>query len=292
MAFRLKANHSIANRLSRLVDKQLRAALVELTRARPSGVALHQARTRVKKVRAVLRLLKSGLGSTYRTLNERLRSAAHLLSELRDVDAAVETLHALRARYPTVLTGTIIRTVEATLRAGNRPSKTSANRQFRRAARELRSARRQTATRVRHAGGAAAITAGAIAGYQRARRAMSHLSMGSDDTSFHAWRRRVKDHWYHLRLFEGLHPNAGSRARRVAKLEKLLGDEHNLVVLRTMLLSHRHGLADARTTSLVFGCITKSQAWLRKRTLRMGHRLFNARPKVFGKSVRKWAEGE
>ena len=52
-----------------------------------------------------------------------------------------------------------------------------------------------------------------------------------DDGVFHNWRKRVKDHWYHVRLLEGLSSGAASRARALRHLEKCMGEDQNIVVL-------------------------------------------------------------
>jgi hypothetical protein len=59
---------------------------------------------------------------------------------------------------------------------------------------------------------------------------MPSIRANSDDARFHTWRRRVKDHWYHMRLLEHLNATAHARARRLTRLEAWLGDDHNLVL--------------------------------------------------------------
>jgi hypothetical protein len=128
-------------------------------------------------------------------------------------------------------------------------------------------------------------------GYRRARKAMVRVQRNPEDAGFHAWRRRVKDHWYQVRLLEGLTPAAHARARRLKRLETLLGNDHNLVLLRTTILNTRARFGRDRATVLVLGCIATYQATLRGRALRLGHRLFSRRPKVFRKSVDHWYGG-
>ena len=51
--------------------------------------------------------------------------------------------------------------------------------------------------------------------------------------NYHEWRKRVKDHWYHVRLLEGFGTlGCGSYEKSLKELETLLGEDHNLVVLR------------------------------------------------------------
>jgi len=130
--------------------------------------------------------------------------------------------------------------------------------------------------------------AGIRRGYQRARKAMAQVQAHPEDVLFHAWRRRVKDHWYHVRLLDGLNRRADTRARRLHRLETWLGDDHNLVLMRAAILSAPARFGDARTTSLVLGCVSKYQASLRRRALKLGDHLFTPGPRAFRRLVDTW----
>jgi hypothetical protein len=115
---------------------------------------------------------------------------------------------------------------------------------------------------------------------------MKQLDIDSDAAQFHLWRRRVKDHWYHMRLMAARHPTARSRARRLKELERWLGSEHNLAILRTTILAAPAQFGDARTTDLVLGCIIKYQKWLRERALKLGRRLLARQPRALWKTLK------
>ena len=139
---------------------------------------------------------------------------------------------------------------------------------------------------VRRAADSAAIDAGLASGYSRARQALRSVKRAPEDLSFHAWRRRVKDHWYHLRLVEAVHPATRARIRLLKRLEKWLGDDHNLVMLRATLLEAPSRFGDERAMAIVLGCLEKYEATLRKQALEMGERLFAPKPRVFVQSLR------
>jgi hypothetical protein len=118
MSFQLKRGKPVARELSRIVAKELETAIDQLGR-RPSvdrAEAVHEARKSVKKTRAVLRLLKQNLGDDYGVLGGRLRSMAHQLSSLRDVDAGPEMMNALRDHYPRIVTRSMSRAVQRILK--------------------------------------------------------------------------------------------------------------------------------------------------------------------------------
>jgi hypothetical protein len=114
------------------------------------------------------------------------------------------------------------------------------------------------------------------------------LSLDSDATRFHDWRRRVKDHSYQVRLFESLHAKARTRAGSLNRLDDWLGEDHNQALLRATILASPGSFGSASVTAAVLGSITKRQARLRSDALRLGRRLFSAKPRSFRKTVADW----
>ena len=94
----------------------------------PRGEAIHDARKRLKKARAALRLARAALSKDeYRWENDTLRDAARPLSEVRDAQALIDTLDDL-ARRGTSAQRRTFRTMRARLTAAGR---TLRRRQFR-----------------------------------------------------------------------------------------------------------------------------------------------------------------
>ena len=81
--------------------------------------------------------------------------------------------------------------------------------------------------------------------YRRGRKAMRAVDEAPSDGGFHEWRKRAKDHRYHLELLRDLWP-AQIKARRaeVRALGELLGDDHDLTVLRATLDAERERFGD------------------------------------------------
>jgi hypothetical protein len=288
MSFRLKSDASPADGLHRLVRKQFDIALAALATRTPDEEAVRAARTSVKKIRAVMRLLQDHLGSAGRRETRRLRVAAHALASLRDADATAETLQALRGRYPTVLNRRVTGAVARGLRARKRRTRKGAGMLARHAQAQLRRSRRSVPGRVRRAGELDAVRSGLTRAYRRARKELSGLSPDSDATRFHTWRRRVKDHALQMRLFGRLHEAARARARSLDRLGGWLGEDHNLAMLRATLLASPDAFGAASDTAAVLGSIAKRQAHLRGNALRLGRGLFSAKPRSFRKRVGGW----
>ena len=291
MAYRLTRRRPLAKELARIVAKEFEKTLDQVTGAARPVEAIHEARKSIKKIRAVLRVLRNDLGGASRVQDRQLRSIAHQLSSLRDVDATLEIMESLRGHYPKLITSSIFARVHRGLVAWRRRTLARLDpvRVSRRVARNLRPSALATTHLIRRrVKGYVSIRGGVTRGYRRARKALAGVHTNPEDLVFHLWRRRVKDHWYHMRLLEGLNATARVRARRLKRLETWLGDDHNLVLLRTTILNAPATFGRDRATAVVLGCIATYQTVLRTRALRLGDRLFARRPKVFRKSVDSW----
>jgi CHAD domain-containing protein len=291
MSFRLKRGKPVARVLSRIVDKEFAAAVDELkTRDGEVDSALYSTRKRLKKTRAVLRLFEKDLGDDFSRLDAPLKAVAGRLAALRDADAMLQTIKALHEHYPRLITQTLFRSVEhaLTARKHGAASRQQSARLLADASRTLRKNRKPVSAEVRRTARPRAMRGGMERGYRRARKEMARLREEPEDLRFHAWRRRVKDHWYHMRLLEGLSGRVRARVRLLKQLETWLGDDHNLVVLRETILATPSRFGTEAAIAVVLGCIEKYQATLRRRALKQGRRLFADSPSDFRKQLERW----
>ena len=101
MAFRLKRNASIATEIRRIVLRQLEVAISELRVVGDpeSDEAIHDARRRVKKIRAIIRLVQPVLNKPYHAVDRDLRDVSRLLAPVADGRGIITTLDQLAHRY-------------------------------------------------------------------------------------------------------------------------------------------------------------------------------------------------
>src|SRR6201999_1445400 len=87
-AYRLKTDEAAPVGLQRIAAGRARKARKKLDEVEDDGAAaIHGARKDLKKLRAVLRLVREELGEkAYRTQNRRFRDAGRLLSDTRDAE--------------------------------------------------------------------------------------------------------------------------------------------------------------------------------------------------------------
>jgi hypothetical protein len=131
------------------------------------------------------------------------------------------------------------------------------------------------------------IAPGLQATYRRGRNAMKILRCSSRPEDYHEWRKRVKDHWYHVRLLENIWPQEMQlRAGSLKDLETWLGDDHNLVVLRDKV-EHDSEEYEEDEAQLCLALAHQHQGALRERALTLGAKLYEAKPKEWTRHMRK-----
>ncbi len=260
MAYRLTPGAPLEGEVRRIAREELASAAEGLRREKGAArdEAIHEARKSVKKVRALLRLVGGGIA---RRENARLRAVARKLSELRDAAAMLEVLGSLDG-------GDALAGVRRMLLERKRASDRKALPAVRSSAAALgRIAARTERWRL---GGLSDkdIARGLKRTLRRGRRAMTRAARCAGDAEYHEWRKRVKDHWYHVRLLGA----DADREKQLDELSEWLGDDHNLAVLRGLLA----GDSDA---AAAVHLIARRQAELRERALALGEQLYAAKPR-------------
>ena len=105
---------------------------------------------------------------------------------------------------------------------------------------------------------------------------------------FHEFRKRVKYHWYHMRLLKHVWPEMiHARIVEARQLATSLGDLHDLAVFRLTVLPMIEQ-ADAKVGEVLGGLIEAEEKRLAPDCLHHGHRLFAEKPGAFGKSIEAW----
>jgi CHAD domain-containing protein len=98
--------------------------------------------------------------------------------------------------------------------------------------------------------------------------------------SLHDWRKRVKDLWYHLRLFESAAPlTLAGQVGEAHALSDLLGDDHDLAVLRSAVLGMGPDLAVDHAA--VIALIDHRRGQLQQEAYFIGRRLYAEKPSAF-----------
>jgi CHAD domain-containing protein len=267
--------------------------------------AIHDTRKALKRLRALVGLLREELGEQeYEREHEILRDAARRLASARDAEVMVETLDALIERRPRKL-GRRRPIVELRKRLmaerATAARRAATDRTTRAQVLDDLQAMRERAWRweLPERPGIAIVEHDLRRVYRQGRHRMrrigrtkggksgAHGRGGKSETrAMHEWRKRVKDLRYAAEIL-GLRP----LARRADTLGELLGEEHDLALLADLLPPHGRapfkGKRGKRAHKALLEQIARRRRRLRRRALREGERLYRHKPKKFTRRVRR-----
>ena len=250
----------------------------------PDAEAVHEARKDLKKLRSLLRLVRTGLGKRfYRTENRRFRDAGARLSVARDAEVKLQTLAALRSRFPDDLDGNALEGYAKVLEQERRLAGESLDSgAVSETLDEVTLGRNRVSGWKLKARGWELVGPGLARSYRRGRKRMRDVVEAPTDAAVHEWRKRVKDLWYQLRVVRDAWPQViEATADQAHELTELLGDHHDLAVIaadvrgRPELFGHREG-ADA-----LLGVAARRQDELLGDAIELGRRLYAEKPKDF-----------
>jgi len=290
MAYRFEAGESVRGGLRRIAREELTSAARGLrhANARTRDDAVHEARKSIKKVRAILRLMRGELGSAYDIENRRLRAVSLRLALYRDATVMIETLDQLAGRKPDERSTPALAAIRRALVENKRRLERGARmtRAMRRAAGALEEASARIDRWRLVMDGPVALAPGMETAYRRGREAMADARRHSRPELCHEWRKRVKDHWYHIRLLETRwNAAAAAREKSLRHLETWLGEHHNLEVLAMRLAARPIVEPMPEEAELCRGLVGELQRELRHKALALGEQLYEESPGVFMKSV-------
>lgn len=267
--------------------------------AHPAPEAVHLARKELKKLRALLRLARAGVGEgVFGRENLCYRDAGRALSAARDAAVLVEAFDDLRPQLYGLVAPETITSVHDRLQAAVQASE--ARLDLPAAIAELRAARKRVEDWPwLHGDNAWRVPGeGVRCVYRKGRRAMRRAS--ADDPAeedFHEWRKQVKLLAAQLRLLDPIHPHElKTAAKELDQIAEWLGEEHDLSVLGNTLFGgpdgHLEAMAELETIRRLLDARRKA---LQKKALKHGGRLYKEKPALFAARLKgywkRWRKG-
>jgi len=291
MAFQLKANESVSDGVTRNVRRQLEKALERLgdRRKQPYGVsesdAVFEVRKCFKRVRAALRLVREELGDDlYHEENFCFRDAARPLTEIRDAHVLLETTDKLEQQLPKAVEPVFAKIREALLANQHEVTRrvlvehSAFARVKEVATRALARLPEWKLTR----DGWAAMETGLRRVYREGHRALALAAESPTVENLHEWRKQSKYLWHQLQLLETTLPDKEKELiDQTHKLAALLGEDHDLAVLRTTLAADPLAYGGHRTLKDLFVVIDHRRRELEQQAFAVGRRIYKDSPKVF-----------
>jgi CHAD domain-containing protein len=266
--YAFEPSEPIASAVARISGEQLDRVESHLAEGN-----VHDARKRMKEMRALLRLVRGPLGDAFDVENAWYRDEAKRLATARDIEAVVEALEELRKQStdPEVRKRiTIERRRLARRRERGLQSRIDG------LVAELAAARARVATWPAFEERFATIGDGAERTLRDGRRALARALERRSDEAFHALRMRVKDHWHHVQLLRNVWPEVmKGYSSALDQLSHALGDLHDLTLAAPLV-------HDESVRTL----IVARTAELEHEAIELASRVFSEKPGAWRKRLR------
>jgi len=276
---RMHREEPLAREIRNVARGQIDAVCRVLEGSEDSCRAVHEARKSLKKLRAILRLVASEFSREQYQLEKRAyQEAARLLAPLRDAEVRVLTLDTLIQGAE--LDPADFAQLRGELQADTERLAHRLTRPKHRAVEILRTARRRIPRwPVRHLEWKP-LEREIRRTYQKGRKALRRYQQEPTPECFHAWRKRVKELWYHLRITEKFLPEAVTKAiAPCEKIGELAGEAQDLAVLRETLSARNAGAENA----LLIGEIEVRLPEIYRSAVERGTSLYTEKPRDFMK---------
>src|SRR4029450_2196243 len=255
--------------------------------AKERGITVHEVRKHLKKLRAAMRLAIPEVGKNQHAREDRcVRKIGRLVSDLRDAQVRLQTFIQLRdetakgpddSPFPRI--EELLSLERESFSAAFAGWQEQAIPQLERAEARLLKWPLQGLTWKQ-----ICCAVGKI--YKRGQRGLAKTINDPDPENFHAWRKRVKDIWYQLRILQPLNRVVlDEMAHDADVLGELLGREHDFDFLMARL--EKESGDDALRDELA-----RLQKFIRNRgrrlcrdALELGRRFYAEPPKAFAKRI-------
>lgn len=274
----------------RILQEWLADADDALHKKRISDANIHDARKRLKKSRAALRLLREAIGEiAYRRENIALRDAARPLGVARDSKVLIVVLDALVERYDSTLHSLKLDKFRRALRREQTSTRqtitlTLLSRQ-RRVLREVKSRSERWATK---GDDWQVMGAGLERMYRRGKKGMKAAAGSRASEKLHDWRKQVKYLWHQLQILQPAWPGPLEElADQAHQLADYLGDDHDLVVLRSKVAAHAEAF-DRKDYEALIAVLDRRRKQLQDKAFKLGARIFEEKPRRFVKRIGRY----
>lgn len=282
MPFRIDPSRSFTEEVRR-VGLELIDDAIAILKEQPGGPheAVHDARKKFKRIRALYRFLQKADADFRRTENARFRDIARSLASARDAAALVETVTYLESFSRSDAEAQALASVHATLverrdaethQAGDLPAHIEA------AIAECEKGREALGILSLSHSDKAALKLVRKTWARQRERALDALAACREDAldeHFHELRKNGQVYWMHLALLRKIWPSAMRAKKAEAKyLVQQLGHEHDLSVLAAFADREAERFSEGETLALLLDAIIARQQALREESLLLAGQVF------------------
>ncbi len=293
MSYRLSLERPAPDAVRAVARERAEHALGVLRETAPDdpATAVHDVRKDTKKLRALLRLLQPAIDPGLRRgENRAIAAIAQRLSGSRDAEVLAGLAADLRERAVGQAPETTFIAVHDAL-ASRVDADGGLDGQVPAAAAQLEALAERIDTWPLDEVRPRTLVAGLERSYRRGRDDLERVRRRPGDPErLHEWRKRVKDLWYQERLLRDAWPGVmKAQAAELDELGELLGDDHDLAVLRDELTAPDGvGAGIASDLQPVVAAIDDRRGDLQERALATGARVYAEKPSAFARRHRAY----
>jgi CHAD domain-containing protein len=279
--FFLRHGEKIGKGLKALATLQIKSALKNLEGNNVSPEPVHNARTSIKKIRAIILLAAPALGRGQREqFLDLLHEAGSRLSPLRDSEVQVQSLDLILEHSG--LPAEAFSSLRDGLSDIAKQRRINDSRQIPRVVGFLNKLLKSVPDWPLEPLGARDIRRRIRRTYRRGRTTLETCAQDQDPELFHSWRKIVKHLGYQLRITAKYWPdNAASIIQEVTEMSELMGRERDYLLLLQTLQSGPRNRGSDDAMKIILELIPK----FRKQALRKGELFFERKPKSFVESL-------
>lgn len=286
MSFSFRRDELLAKGIRRILRSELSHIQTELTAPEGRHKAIHEARKRHKKVRAILRLVRFSITEKrYREENNFYRDQARKMSAIRDATALIEALEALENRFPGEIPARSLQALHKKLdekRDRAAFEVIEEKRVMEEVAVEIAQQQARTLELQLSGDSFFLIISGLREVYRKGYKRL-HASLKYPDMEhIHDWRKRVKYLWYHLLLLTPCWPPVmEALAGELKLLSDWLGDWRDLGLLKDSLNEDPHLKPSDSILHKTNALIDAYREELLTDSFSLGRKIYREKPRPF-----------
>jgi CHAD domain-containing protein len=284
MSYRLQDQEAVPDGIKRIVLEQMDVILqAGQATSGNQDEAVHDARTSLKKIRAVLRLVRDEIdGEVFQQENVCFRDAGRHLSAVRDAAVIVETFDKLMEHFSAQLAADAFTELRKTLRRSSTTRRVEKQKALAVVGRTISAARQRVEYWPINHDGFSALGPGVERAFKRGRRDFAVAVDQPSVENLHEWRKDVKCLWYQIRILKPIWPKMMERFEdELEVLSDYLSDDHDLAILRERVLEHAGQSDDRPALETLVALIEQRRGELQVEAARLGARVYGEKSRAF-----------
>lgn len=287
MSFRVENNETLSFGLKRIVLELIDNTIFHFAKGNGSFKEdVHESRKNFKKIRTVIRLIKSSIGNqTFKTENSFYAGSGRVLSDLRDSTVLISTFDKLLKKSELEMSSfdfSLFRNFLIEKHKNISASKHKKSEVMNSLSTDLLLARSRVFDWQISGDSFKIIRKNLRRIYELGQYEMNTVLNEANKTNVHEWRKRVKDLWYSMRILSNVWPEIMSPlVTLLGKLSDLLGDTNDLFLLKERIISNQSKFKDDQHTKELINFIDKRIIDLLRESRSIGSKVYSEDSKYF-----------